>query len=153
MSQLFLHMPDVPDSTKALLTRLLQEQLLPLETLRKAIESYRAIIHETKRKNGKANVDLGDRIADALHLILRRVNEATGDENQRILQAAVRYFIIQNDGNGHDLESAQGLVDDARVVNAVLRYFGRDDLMIRDLPEPPVRNPPTRGGAAAPGKR
>ncbi len=131
----------------------MQEDLLPLEALQSVIESYRKVIHETARKNGKANVKIGDQIANALQSLLLRVNDMTSDENMRIIQAAVRYFVIQNDGNGHDLESATGLVDDARVSNAVMMYFGREDLVIKELPEPTPKSPPVRGGAAAPAKR
>jgi hypothetical protein len=153
MSQI-LQMPGVPESSKQLLLRLLQEDLIPVEALKSAVESYRKVIRDAARKNGKANAKLGDQIAHALQSLLARVNETTGESNLSIIQAAVRYFVIQNDGSGHDLESEDGLYDDARVVNAVLRYFGRDDLMIRDLPEPRApRSAPVRGGAAAPARR
>jgi hypothetical protein len=152
MSQI-LQMPGVPESSKQLLLRLLQEDLLPVRPLQTVIESYRKVIHEMARKNGKVNARLGDQIADALQELLARVNDRTGVDNQSIIQAAVRYFIIQNDGSGHDLETVDGLHDDARVVNAVLRYFGRDDLMIKDLPAPVAKSAPIRGGAAAPARR
>ncbi len=148
-----LQMPGVPETSKQLLLRLLQEDLLPVRPLQAVIESYRKVIHDAARKNGKANARLGDQIADALQELLGRINDRTGADNQSIIQAAVRYFVIQNDGTGHDLESHDGLNDDARVVNAVLRYFGRDDLIIKDLPAPAARSAPIRGGAAAPARR
>ena len=66
----------------------------------------------------------------------------------------MRYFVIQNDGSGHDLESEDGLYDDARVLNAVLHYFGLDKLKI-DVPAPAAarRPAPIRGGAATPARR
>lgn len=148
-----LQMPGVPENSKQMLLRLLQEDLIPVHALQAVIESYRKVIHETARKNGRANTRVGDQIADALQALLARINERTGPDNQSIIQAAVRYFVIQNDGTSHDLEAIDGLNDDARVVNAVLRYFGRDDLMIHDLPSAPVRGAPIRGGAAAPARR
>lgn len=153
MSQI-LQIPGVPESSKQLLLRLLQEDLIPVEALASVVESYRKVIRDAARKNGRANYKVGDQIAHALQSLLARVNETTGEANLSIIQAAVRYFVIQNDGSGHDLESEEGLYDDARVVNAVLRYFGRDDLMIQDLPAPPApRSAPVRGGAAAPARR
>jgi len=153
MSQI-LQMPGVPETSKQLLVRLLQEDLIPVEALRAVVESYRRVIHEAQRRNGKANGPLGDKIANALQALLVRVNETTGDANLQIIQAAVRYFVIQNDGSGHDLESQDGLNDDARVVNAVMHYFGLDGLKITGLPEPaPTRKPPIRGGAALPARR
>ena len=153
MSQI-LQMPGVPESSKQLLLRLLQEDLIPIQALQSVIESYRKVIRDAARKNGRANVKVGDQIAHALQTLLARVNETTGDDNQSVIQAAVRYFVIQNDGTGHDLESEDGLYDDARIVNAVMRYFGRDDLMVQGIPAPPVaRGAPVRGGAAAPARR
>lgn len=148
-----LQMPGVPENSKQMLLRLLQEDLIPVHALQAVIESYRKVIHETARKNGRANTRVGDQIADALQALLARINERTGPDNHSIIQAAVRYFVIQNDGTSHDLEAIDGLNDDARVVNAVLRYFGRDDLMIHDLPSAPARGAPIRGGAAAPARR
>jgi hypothetical protein len=152
MSQI-LQMPGVPESSKQLLLRLLQEDLIPVPALKAVVETYRRVIHEAERKNGRANGELGDEIARALQVMLGRVNESTGNDNLQILQAAVRYFVIQNDGSGNDLESEDGLFDDARVVNAVLHYFGRDDLKVKGVPEPASRRPPVRGGAALPARR
>jgi len=146
-------MPGVPESSKQLLLRLLEEDLLPVNALRAAVESYRRLVHEAARKNGRANAALGDEIARSLQVLLKRVNDTTGAENLHILQAAVRYFVIQNDGSGNDLTSAEGLFDDARVVNAVFHYFGRDDLAVRNLPEPAARHAPVRGGAALAARR
>jgi len=148
-------MSGVPESSKQLLLRLLQEEILPLATLKSVVETYRRMIHDAKRKNGRANTELGDEIARSLQALLKRVNESTGDDNLRIIQAAVRYFVIQNDGSGHDLDVEDGLYDDARVVNAVMHYFGRDDLKIKSIPEPAAnrRPPPVRGGASMTARR
>lgn len=108
MSQI-LQMPGVPESSKQMLLRLLQEDLLPLGALKAVVESYRRVIHDAHRKNGRANFKIGDQIAHALQTMLARVNETTGNDNLRILQSAVRYFVIQNDGTGHDLETEDGL--------------------------------------------
>lgn len=123
----------LPEDAKPLMAQLLEEELLPVSVLMRAVESYRQLIREAASQNGKANAHVGDQIADALLALMSRVNAKTGDENLHIIQAAVRYFVIQDDGSGHDLLSRVGLYDDARVVNAVLRYFGRDDLVVHDL--------------------
>ena len=89
MSQI-LQMPGVPETSKQLLVRLLQEDLIPVEALKAVVESYRRVIHEAARRNGRANGRLGDQIADALQALLARVNETTGADNLQIIQAAVR---------------------------------------------------------------
>jgi len=153
MSQI-LQMPGVPETSKQLLVRLLQEDLIPVEALKAVVESYRRVIQEAQRRNGRADGALGDKIAYALQALLARINETTGGDNLQIIQASVRYFVIQNDGSGNDLELEDGLFDDARVVNAVIHYFGLDALKIVGLPQPAAnRRPPVRGGAAAPAKR
>lgn len=153
MSQI-LQMQGVPETSKQLLVRLLQEDLIPVEALKAVVESYRRVIQEAQRRNGRADGALGDKIAYALQALLARINETTGGDNLQIIQASVRYFVIQNDGSGNDLELEDGLFDDARVVNAVIHYFGLDALKIVGLPQPAAnRRPPVRGGAAAPAKR
>jgi len=127
-----LRMPGVPEHSRNLLKQLLTEALVPVEALAHITESYRKVIHEAHRKNGRANTRVGDAIAHALQSLLRSVTPAAGEANLRIIQAAVRYFVIQDDGTVHDLASEDGLDDDVKVVNAVLRYLGRDDLMIRE---------------------
>jgi len=149
MSQI-LQMPGVPESSKQMLMRLLQEDPIPVPALKAVVESYRRVIHEAARKNGRANTKIGNQIADSLGVLLGRINETTGDDNLRIIQSAVRYFVIQNDATGNDLDSEDGLYDDARVINAVLRYFGRDDLFVKGVPEPASsRGTPVRGGSAS----
>jgi hypothetical protein len=46
-----------------------------------------------------------------------------------MVQAAVRYFLIEDDADG-DLDSILGLDDDADVMNAVLRHLGYDDWQV-----------------------
>ena len=131
-----LRMPGVPEGSREMLKQLLEEDLIPVESLPHIVESYRRVINDAHRRNQRANVKLGNEIADALRGLLRSIDANTGDQNLRIIQAAVRFFVIQDDGaGGHDLASMDGLDDDAAIVNAVMRYFGRDDLMVRGVPD------------------
>jgi uncharacterized membrane protein YkvA (DUF1232 family) len=50
-------------------------------------------------------------------------------ETHRLVQAAVLYFVLDDDAE-HDLHSVCGLDDDAAVLNAVARQLGRDDLVV-----------------------
>ncbi|MCC6622338.1 MAG: hypothetical protein IT385_13835 [Deltaproteobacteria bacterium] len=148
MSQI-LQMPGVPESSKQMLMRLLQEDPIPVAALKAVVESYRRVIQDAAKRNGRANFRIGNQIADSLQVLLGRINETTGDDNLRIIQSAVRYFVIQNDATGNDLETEEGLYDDARVINAILRYFGRDDLMVKGVPDPAAaRSKAVRGGSA-----
>ena len=147
-----LRMPGVPDGARDMLKRLLDEDLIPVESLPHIVESYRRVIQDAHRRNKLANLELGNRIADALQALLKTITAKTGDQNLRIIQAAVRFFVIQDDGvGGHDLATLDGLDDDAAIVNAVMRYFGRDDLMVET--ELPKTVQVSRAGAAARGTR
>lgn len=152
-----LRMPGVPEGSREMLKQLLDEDLIPVESLPHIVESYRRVIQDAYRRNKRANIELGNQIADALRALLRSIDDTTGDQNLRIIQAAVRFFVIQDDGaGGHDLATLDGLDDDAAIVNAVLRYFGRDDLMIHGAgAQPTARSvpPAARPGAASRGSR
>lgn len=152
----FLKMPGISENSRGLLKQLLEEALIPVEALPHVIESYRRVIHDAQRKGRRVNTAVGDQIAAALQGLLKSVGPKTGEDNLRIIQAAVRYFVIQDDGAKHDFATMDGLDDDARVVNAALRFFGLDQLQIPDIP--PLEGPPTsrtaRGAApAAPAKQ
>jgi hypothetical protein len=134
-----IRIPGIPDQAAPLFADLQQEDLLPVSTLRAAVEAYRQAIAR-HAQGGPADPELGDRIASALDSLLGRVNHLTDEPAYRAVQAAVRYFLIQEDGGGSDLASHDGLHDDARVVNAVVRYFGRDDLTVA-VPEVPPPQP------------
>ncbi|MFO0749283.1 MAG: hypothetical protein U1F43_27005 [Myxococcota bacterium] len=142
----FLTLPGLPESGRPLLWTLLTEPLVPLPALRSIVASYSRVIEGLGRRGQRVNVPLGKAIALALDTILLRVDERTGDGDYRVIQAAVRYFVIENDG-GSDFASNDGLLDDARVVNAMLRWLGRDDLII-DLALRPPRSSGVFGGAA-----
>lgn len=136
----FLELPAVDDEVRDFLRDLLHEDLLPLSMLRKLIQSYVEVINEAARRNRPVNVAMGEDIARTLLLFLERVDERMCLDDRHIVQAAVRYFTIEYDGMGHDLASMDGFFDDARVVNAMLRWFGSDHLALR-LPQPASRRP------------
>ena len=69
--------------------------------------------------------------ARRLTRISLRVLDAWGelDEEARVLaQAAIRYFVVSEDGDD-DFESPTGLDDDDAVMKAVLQHLGRADLL------------------------
>ncbi len=152
-----VRIPGLPASTVELFAQLQQEDLLPVPTLRAGVEAYRQNIATQASRGVPANAQLGDAIALALTRLIDRINDLTEAPALRLIQAAVRYFIIQDEGYGSDFASMQGLEDDARVVNAVLRYYGRDDLCV-DVPEPapapdPAATAPRRLFAMPPPRR
>lgn len=126
----FLKLPGVPDSARPLLARLLAEPLLPVKTLSRCVQTYRLVVEAAAARNGRADAALANTIANALLAVLARIDGRTELVEYEIIQAAVRYFVIESDGFGHDLEHEDGLFGDACVVNAMLRWVGKDDLTI-----------------------
>ena len=126
----FLNVAGLPEHARPLMSRLLSEPIVPIASLLRGIATYRLVIEAAAARNGRANVGLGHRIANALMALLARVDDRVGKNERLVIQAAVRYFVIEDDGFGNDLEDEDGLFNDARVVNAMLRWFGRDDLCV-----------------------
>jgi hypothetical protein len=139
-AQAFLELPNVTDGAKDFLHELLYEDLLPVSILGKLVQSYVRVIQEAGRRGRPVNVQMGLDIAASLLTFLERVDERMCADDRHVLQASTRYFVIENDGMGHDLASEDGFFDDARVVNAMLRWFGSDSLLIR-MPLPANRRP------------
>jgi hypothetical protein len=137
----FLSLTMLPEAVKPLLRKLMQGDLLSLGVLRGMVENYRRVIHGAARRGKPVNLALGEGIAVSLFALIARIDERTSDDDRRLVQAAARYFVIENDGMGHDLAHEDGFFDDARVVNALMRWFGRDDLMLR-LPQAADRRRP-----------
>jgi hypothetical protein len=147
-----LRIPGIPEQAAGMYAELQLEDLLPVSTLKAAVEVYRQSVTRHANRGGPANAALANAIAGALSTLLDRVNHLTEEPAYRAIQAAVRYFIIQDDGDGNDLATADGLHDDARVANAVVRYFGREDLLI-PVPEATPTAPARRQFAMPPPRR
>jgi len=122
--------PGIPAEALERFALLQQESLIPLPKLAASVETYRQAIAREARVNTGFNAQLGEAIGASLIQLLGRVNELTEESALRVIQAAVRYYIMQNEGQGSDLSSMSGFDDDAHLVNAVLRYYGRDDLCV-----------------------
>jgi hypothetical protein len=145
----FLSIAGLPQCARPLVANLLLENPDPVEALVSSVAEYRARIEERGAADPRTNVALGVAIASALEAFLQRVDERTPIEELWVIHAAVHFFVIEDDGFGNDLSSEDGLFADARVVNAMLRWFGRDDLFI-PLPVPAAerRAPPRKGSRA-----
>jgi len=149
LSHPFMTLPELPEAGKPLLSTLMVEPLMPLTALQGIVASYAKIIDDLARKDRRVNSVLGKAIAKVLATVLARVDDRIGDKDYRVIQAAVRYFVVEDDGGGSDFASIDGLVDDARVVNAMLRWLGRDELMLDVGARPERPRTGIFGGAAA----
>lgn len=125
-----MQIPGLPAQSRSLFTRLYQEPTIATEDLIDAVQGYRQYIEVTYRKTRQVNVDVGIQLEKAALGLLKSISNKTSEQSRRLIQAAVRYFVLEDDGNGSDLASLDGLDDDAMVMNAVLRYLGLDRLKV-----------------------
>jgi uncharacterized membrane protein YkvA (DUF1232 family) len=133
MSQDLKDLQGIPDASKELWTRLVVEERRPVHALIKEVKNYQqAIAQRSTVRNADVDPTLGFALADASMKLLTTIKDDTPDERRAAIQAAVRYFVIEDDADS-DLDSILGLDDDAEVVNAVLKHLGHDDWLVEVL--------------------
>ena len=118
----------IPADARDLVTSLLAEELRPVDALRSELDAHLDAIKAAQASNEYVDVSLALRLTDVSRALLDEAEAKDTDDARRLAQAAVRYFILDEDGE-NDLTSVHGLVDDAEVCNAVARALGRGDLV------------------------
>ncbi len=118
----------IPADARDLVTTLLGDDLQPVAQLRSELDAHLEAIEAARARNEYVDVSLALRLADVSRALLDEAESQGNDHARRLAQAAVRYFILDDDGE-NDLTSVHGLVDDAEVCNAVARALGRGDLV------------------------
>lgn len=108
--------------TREIVRLLLDEPLLPLELLGREIASYQHAIVASASADKELGMAL---VAGATSLLSSAVSEST----HRLVQVAVRYFVMDDDGDD-DLASPFGFDDDVEVFNAVAVALDRTELLI-----------------------
>jgi uncharacterized membrane protein YkvA (DUF1232 family) len=110
----------------------LPDHALPAHGVRNLKQKVARHLEELARESlDNENVDLGlaARIADALWSLIDAVTAQ--DEAARIaVRGAVDYFVLNRDETP-DLDSRDGFVDDAQIVNNVCAQVGLPELAVR----------------------
>lgn len=122
----------IPQAARVLWDRLMAETLLPVHELFGEVKDYQQAIHQRSSDDEGVDPALAENLVRASMRLLGTLNDATPESTRRVVQAAVRYFIIEDDADS-DLDSILGLDDDAEVINAVLRHLGHDDWVVEVL--------------------
>jgi uncharacterized membrane protein YkvA (DUF1232 family) len=115
--------------SRDVLRTLLDEPLVSADELRREIAEYVAAVHARAQREEFVDVRLVDRVGDACLGLLSAIGDEAPPESRRLVQAAIRYFILESDADS-DFSSVVGFDDDAEVVNAVARYLQRTDLVV-----------------------
>lgn len=123
----------IPAAARSLWRTLVEQELMSVHELFQQVHQYQRTLEQQADWDDSA-IDgvLAQGLVAASLSLLGTLNDDTPDRDRKIVQAAVRYFIIDEDGDA-DLESALGLDDDAEVMNAALRHLGHDGWLI-DVP-------------------
>jgi hypothetical protein len=125
----------IPAASRPLWIRLVDEELMPVHDLFRQVREYHTAISQraTWRAAGHGGGEIDPTLARALveasQRLLGTLTEQTPTRTRRLVQAAVRYFLIEDDADA-DLDSILGLDDDADVINAVLRHLGYEDWQV-----------------------
>ncbi len=117
------------DAARATFLHLLEQPLADEHALSANVDLYLEVVRHLAATSEAIDVESAERLAGACHELLASVGPQTPEPVRRLIQAAVRYFLEEEDAD-EDLASRSGFDDDVQVVNAVTRYLGRDDLRI-----------------------
>lgn len=108
----------IPEEARLRFAELLGEPLLPPETLLREIEECLGLVRRVVMEGAPLDVPWIEEVAMRARGLVRRLGPATPEPERRMIQAAVRYFVLSDDAEG-DLVSLLGFDDDARVIEAV----------------------------------
>lgn len=123
----------IPDAAKELWTKLVVEELRPVHELFKEVRAYQqAIAQRSQWRDSDVDPVLANSLVDTSLKLLSSLNDSSPETTRRVVQAAVRYFVIEDDADS-DLDSILGLDDDAEVINAVLHHLGRTEWQVQIL--------------------
>ena len=108
----------VPEAARARFAELLEEPLIAPERLVREVEEHVGVVRRVVMEGAPLDVPAVERLASRLRALLERLGPSGPEPDRRLLQAAVRYFVLADDAEG-DLVSLMGFEDDARVLEAV----------------------------------
>ncbi|MCA9656417.1 MAG: hypothetical protein H6712_30925 [Myxococcales bacterium] len=103
-------------------------ELASLPTLRDELAAYAERIAARTPANEMLDASVSQALTRSCEALLE-LAEGADEPTRRLVQAAVRYFVDEDDVEP-DRDTMWGLDDDAAVCNAVARHLGREDLVV-----------------------
>lgn len=100
-----------------------------LQRLSGRLRTHLDAFEEAALSNSDLDMGFATRLVDALDALVQEHPRLTPDQRAQV-RGAVDYFLLTADAD-HDFELAQGLIDDARVLNHVCRELDRSDLVMQ----------------------
>lgn len=122
--------PGLPRAARRSFPALMADAAEPPSWMRAAVQKHLTEVRAAAESREFVDVDLAARVAAGLLAMLDGLGFDTSEVHRRAVYGAARYFALHDDGYP-DLDSVTGFDDDAEVFNAVARFVGRDDLVIK----------------------
>jgi len=118
---------DLEPAIAEFLATMYQAPLDKDDVLRRRLEVRMESVHAAAHRDDYLDIGLAERIHQALIALMAAVVDSDPTD-RRLVQAAVRYFIHDEDVIA-DLDSPTGLDDDALATGAVARHLGLAELL------------------------
>ncbi len=122
----------LPGEASRLLRQLVAEDPISADRLRADLAAHLSELTAHSARHEFIDIGTATRLNAVCHRLLDRLADGAPEDHRRLVQAAVRYFILDDDAES-DLHSPIGFDDDAQVVKAVAAAVGAGDL-IEGLP-------------------
>lgn len=108
----------LPARVRDVFVPLLEEPRLSQEELRRMVVEYSAALAAVARERDYLDGELATGLAQDCHRLLDSLSREVSEEHHRLVQAAVRYYVLDADAEC-DTDSLIGFDDDQLVVGAV----------------------------------
>ncbi len=122
-----VQLPGVPSDAQSLWAGLVTAELIPVHQLFSDVRAYQTMLAQRGQwRDDDVDPALAQALCDASIRLLGTLTDDSPESTRRLIQGAVRYFVLEDDADG-DLDSILGLDDDTQVMNAVMDKLGRAD--------------------------
>ena len=118
-------MQALPARVGAVVARLFREHRSSSVELHRTVSDYRNGLEGEAREGRYIDVVLATEVANLLHRLIDTLQGPVAAEHHRLVQAAVRYFVTEEDAES-DRDSLIGFEDDRLVAAAVAEELGLD---------------------------
>lgn len=119
----------IPEDSTEAFRRLLETPMLDAGDLWMMVRGHLVALREAEAAEELMDGKLGKELAVASEALLNRFPDEESEDGKLLIQAAVRYYVLNEDAEG-DMDSLVGFDDDALVFNAVVEHLGHGDLAV-----------------------
>jgi len=120
---------NLPKDSADFFQRLLAEPTLDAGDLWMMVRGHLVALREAEEAEELLDGRLGKALAEASEQLLYRFSDEDSEDARLLIQAAIRYFVLNEDAEG-DMDSLVGFDDDAQVFNVVVETLGHEDLAV-----------------------